>query len=708
MVEAVPFRNILGGHRGIGHEAFVVENVSENPDQTAVDILVGHRRKDTLRWGVGPATTEAISDMNPTPLERLPWLPRPPADFRSRCQGVGGDASAVARQLRVLAGYALGDGEMRQLARAAGAIKARSDGSAIPGLRPYTLAILSNGTTSLLAPALVATGLRYGIDLQVIEGRFDQAMHVAKARDPLLQTASPDGILVAIDHRGIPGLDGGLTVDEDTAVAEAIGHLAGICRGLRSQTSATLYVQNVACPPYPMFGSLDRRVSGTQRRRIERVAIGLNHLLDELPGVLLDVDGIVRTVGSKHWFDEREWHVAKLPFSQEFVPLYADHLLRLVAASTGMARKCLVLDLDNTLWGGVVGDDGMHGLVLGQGDAVGEAFLAVQRAAGWLHSRGVLLAVCSKNDDAVARAAFRDHPDMLLRLEDIAVFQANWHDKATNLRAIATALSIGPAALVLLDDNPAERALVRSELPEVAVPELPADPAGYPAVLLAAGYFEALGFTTEDRARAGHYRADAQRAALATSCVDMDAYLQSLEMTIHFAPFDVVGRARIAQLTNRSNQFNLTTRRRDEAALSALESRADAFTLQIRLADRFGDNGMIGVVICTAAGTDWVIDTWLMSCRVLNRRVEEAVLDVLATSGRARGVTRLVGLYIPTDRNGMVRDHYARLGFEPAGTEHGADRWHLGLADYVPRKPPMRVVVASGIHAPDTPGEAGR
>jgi FkbH-like protein len=298
-----------------------------------------------------------------------------------------------------------------------------------------------------------------------------------------------------------------------------------------------------------------------------------------------------------------------------------------------MARKCLVLDLDNTLWGGVVGDDGMHGLVLGQGDAVGEAFLAVQRAAGWLHSRGVLLAVCSKNDDAVARAAFRDHPDMLLRLEDIAVFQANWHDKATNLRAIATALSIGPAALVLLDDNPAERALVRSELPEVAVPELPADPAGYPAVLLAAGYFEALGFTTEDRARAGHYRADAQRAALATSCVDMDAYLQSLEMTIHFAPFDVVGRARIAQLTNRSNQFNLTTRRRDEAALSALESRADAFTLQIRLADRFGDNGMIGVVICTAAGTDWVIDTWLMSCRVLNRRVEEAVLDVLATSG---------------------------------------------------------------------------
>jgi FkbH-like protein len=188
----------------------------------------------------------------------------------------------------------------------------------------------------------------------------------------------------------------------------------------------------------------------------------------------------------------------------------------------------------------------------------------------------------------------------------------------------------------------------------------------------------------------------------------MDAYLRSLDMTIHFAAFDAVGRARIAQLTNRSNQFNLTTRRHDEAAIAALESRADAFTLQVRLADRFGDNGMIGVVICTAAGSDWVIDTWLMSCRVLNRRVEEAVLDVLATSGRARGVTRLVGLYIPTARNGMVRDHYARLGFEQAGTEHGAVRWHLGLADYVPRMPPMRRVVASGIHAPGMAGEAAR
>lgn len=644
--------------------------------------------------------------MASTALTGLPWLPRPPRDFRSRCRNVGGGLDSAASHLRSLANHALAEGEMVQLARTAATVKARHASGWIEGLRPYTLALLSNGTTALLTPALVATALRYGIDLRVIEGPFDQVMQIAASPTRLLQAACPDGILIAIDHRGIPGLDGGLEDDEHAAEAKAVEHVAAICRSLHGHTPATIFVQNASCPPCPLFGSLDPRAAGTQRRRIERYNAEMNELLDVLPGVLFDVDGIVRTVGSENWFDERQWHIAKLPFAQECVPLYADHLLRLIAASTGMARKCLVLDLDNTLWGGVVGDDGMQGLILGHGDAVGEAFLAVQRAARWLHSRGVLLAVCSKNDDAVARAAFRDHPDMLLRLEDIAVFQANWHDKATNLRAIAAALSIGTDALVLLDDNPAERALVRAELPEVAVPELPPDPADYPAILLAAGCFETLGFTMEDRVRAQNYRADAQRADLASTCVDMDAYLTSLDMTIHFRSFDAVGRARIAQLTNRSNQFNLTTRRLDEAAIATLEARADAFTLQVRLTDRFGDNGMIGVVVCTAASSDWLIDTWLMSCRVLNRRVEEAVLDVLVASGRVRGVTRLVGLYIPTDRNGMVRDHYARLGFQPAGTERGADRWHLDLAADVPRRPPMRVVVTAGIHAPDGAAEA--
>lgn len=564
------------------------------------------------------------------------------------------------------------------------------------------LGVVGNGTTKLIAPALVATALRYGIDLTTVEGEFGQAFHEATAPDSTIKRAAPQGIVVALDHRGLPGLGPGLSDDEGADVAAAIDHMAAICRGLQRSAEATLFVHNVACPPYPLFGSQDARVPGTQRRRIERFNRELDGLLAEFAGVLLDVDGLAQTVGTERWFDDIQWHAAKLPFSHDLVPLYADHCMRLVAAVGGASRKCLVLDLDNTLWGGVVGDDGMHGLVLGQGNALGEAFVAVQQAAAWLRSRGVILAVCSKNDRDVARAAFEGHPDMVLRLDDIAVFQANWQDKPTNLQAIARTLGIGTDALVLLDDNPAERELVRMTLPEVAVPEVSADPAEYPSLLLAAGYFESVGFTDEDRQRAGLYQANAARAELAASATDMDSFLASLDMVIRFQAFDATGRSRIAQLTQRSNQFNLTTRRYDEAAIKAFETRADAFTLQIRLADRCGDNGMIGVVICNQQGTEWVIDTWLMSCRVLQRRVEEAVLDVLAATGRDRGITKLIGYYVPTERNGMVRDHYLRLGFTVGPDAAGIEAWHLDLAAYAWRRPPMRFILADGIVGPQS------
>jgi FkbH-like protein len=638
--------------------------------------------------------------MNRVRLAGLPWLPPAPPDFKERCKRCGSDGVPAAVALRRLAGHALEDADLERLRRTVLAERQRH-GGLIPGLRDSTLGLLGNGTTKLIAPALVATAVRYGIDLTTVEGEFDQALREATMADSAIARAAPHGIIVALDHRGLPGLGPGLSDDEEGDVAAALAHVAAICRGLRQSTGATLFVQNVPCPPCPLFGSQDARVRGTQRRRIERFNRDLDGLLTECSGILLDVDGLARTVGSEHWFDHSQWHAAKLPFAHDLVPLYADHALRLVAAVGGAARKCLVLDLDNTLWGGVVGDDGLHGLVLGQGDALGEAFVAVQQAAAWLRSRGVVLAVCSKNDADVARAAFAEHPDMVLRLDDIAVFQANWQDKATNLQAIARTLDIGTDALVLLDDNPAERELVRMTLPEVAVPELTADPADYPLLLLAAGYFESVSFTDEDRRRAGLYRANAVRAELAASATDMEAYLASLDMVVRLSPFDATGRSRIAQLTQRSNQFNLTTRRYDEAAVEAFERHPDAFTLQVRLADRCGDNGMISVVICTQSGTEWIIDTWLMSCRVLNRRVEEAVLDVLAATAIDRGITRLTGHYVPTERNGMVREHYPRLGFAPGPASAGVDVWHLVLAGYQPRRPPMTFILGDGIRDPD-------
>lgn len=344
---------------------------------------------------------------------------------------------------------------------------------------------------------------------------------------------------------------------------------------------------------------------------------------------VLDVAAVADMAGLAAWHDPGQWHWAKLPFSQNLIPLYADHVARYIGALRGRSRKCLILDLDNTLWGGVIGDDGLEGIELGQGSTRGEAYLTVQRMARALRERGIVLAVCSKNDDANARLPFRLHPEQILKEEHIAVFQANWNDKASNLEAIIKALDLTPEALVFLDDNPAEREIIRRELPAVAVPEIPDDePALWPQILSAAGYFEAISFTDADLDRAKQYATNAERETLKVKSRDIGDYLQALEMEMEVTPFDAPVAARVAQLINRSNQYNLTSRRYTEEQVIALNADSSVACFSVRLRDRFGDNGIISIVICRDDGHDWYIDTWLMSCRVLGRQVERALLNL--------------------------------------------------------------------------------
>jgi FkbH-like protein len=391
------------------------------------------------------------------------------------------------------------------------------------------------------------------------------------------------------------------------------------------------------------------------------------------------------------WHDPVQWAVGKFAFSQSLVPLYAEWLGRLVAGARGKSRKCLVLDLDNTIWGGVIGDDGINGIILGNGNPTGEAFMDVQQTALALRNRGILLAVSSKNDEAVARNAFRKHPDMILREEHITIFQANWHDKAANLRAIAQELNIGIDSLVLLDDNPAERAQVRQALPDVAVPELPIDPAHFADTLLSAGYFEAIGFTDEDRHRAEQYEANAARARLLEATTNLDEYLESLQMRALCGAFDAVNRARISQLINKTNQFNLTTHRYTESEVETFEKSGRGMTLQVRLIDRFGDNGMIAVVICIEQGTEWLIDTWLMSCRVLNRKLERAMLNYIVERAKEAGIATLIGVYRTSQRNSLVKEHYAHLGFTQLEEAPEGSRWRLDVNAYVAVTIPMEI-----------------
>jgi FkbH-like protein len=342
----------------------------------------------------------------------------------------------------------------------------------------------------------------------------------------------------------------------------------------------------------------------------------------------------------------------------------------------------------------VIGDDGLEGIQIAQGDARGEAHLAVQRMALDLRQRGIVLAVSSKNTDEVAREPFEKHPEMLLKLDHIAVFQANWNDKATNIQAIAEELSLGLDAMVFLDDSPVERGLVRKLLPQVAVPELPEEPAYYARTLAAAGYFEATAFATEDLKRAGFYQDNAKRASLQKQVGGVDAYLASLDMTITFQPFGATGRARIVQLINKSNQYNLTTRRYTDPEIAAAELDPEVLTLQVRLSDIFGDNGMISVIICRPGDAGvWEIDTWLMSCRVLGRKVEHMVLREILDHARAAGVHKLAGAYIPSERNKLVVDHYAKLGFTMISEEEsGLARWELIVEGAEPQSAPMKVV----------------
>jgi FkbH-like protein len=621
----------------------------------------------------------------------LGWLPPPPPDFAAQCRAAADDGADLGRRIQWLAAHALDETQLNRLARVV--TGARAGGRSLAPLVPFRLAIISNATTGLIAPALVATAARYGIALDCVEAGFGQVLQEAVTAGSAIHRADPDAVLVALDFRGLPlRITPGDVAAADATVTAAIDHLAAIRAGVRSHGRAVCILQTLARPVEANFGNLDAVVPGTQRSLIDAVNRAIAASIAGTEDLLLDVAGLAETVGLAEWHDPTLWNMAKLPFASEFLPLYAEHVCRLIAALRGRSRRCLILDLDNTVWGGVIGDDGLEGIVIGQGDPTGEAHLAVQQTALALRDRGIVLAVSSKNDDQTARLPFRQHPEMLLRENHIAVFQANWNDKATNIKAIAEALSLGLESMVFLDDNPVERGLIRQLLPAVAVPELPADPALYARTLLAGGYFEAVTFSDEDRKRAEMYQDNARRVALQSRAGDVEGYLASLAMVITFQPFDQTGRARIAQLINKSNQYNLTTRRYTEAEVAQAERDPDCFTLQVRLADTFGDNGMISVVICRRRGDDWEIDTWLMSCRVLGRRVEHAVLQEILAAARRAGVRRLVGRYVPTERNRMVEDHYARLGFAAGGRQDdGGAVWLLEVDEAPVVAVPMEV-----------------
>jgi FkbH-like protein len=594
------------------------------------------------------------------------------------------------KRLASLAAHRLGFLETIQLDRAL----SRLGLNEAPGFLPIRLAVLASSTVDHLSPAIRVAGLRRRLLIDVHNGAYAQYRQELIDPTASLHVFVPQTILFSLTVReaiaGVPVTASIAEVDE--AATRFIGELRSLWRKAREIHSAAIIQQTFLDPTEPLFGSYDRFVPGAPTQIVARLNDRMCVAAAQDGVLLLDVARASARDGIDAWFDPARWLQGKLEIVPQAAPLYGDLVARILAAQRGLSKKCLVLDLDNTLWGGVIGDDGLEGIILGEGSAVGEAHLALQRYAKQLSERGVILAVCSKNDPQIAEAAFHKHPEMLLRRSDIAAFMANWDDKTENLKVIAHRLNIGVDSLVFVDDNPVERARVRQSLPMVAVPELPTDVTQYVRCLADAGYFEAVAFTAEDQQRAHQYAANVEREALLGSAQSMDEFLRGLKMSIVFGPFTAVDHARIVQLFNKTNQFNTTTRRYTSEEVCSIVNSPNAVTLQFRLLDRVGDNGLVSAMILRPTLDNenvLEIDNWVMSCRVFGRQLEFETMNIAVEAARRHGAKGLIADYIATSKNGVISTLYPSLGFVPvdeAASTNGATRWLLTLADYVPRE----------------------
>ena len=543
------------------------------------------------------------------------------------------------------------------------------------------LAILSSFTTAQLEPLLDLFLFASGLETELYVADYGLFRQEILEPSSGLYAFNPSFILIASSWRDLlrrPKLSD--TDDTVRVLVEAeCSNWAGLWKIAHERLGSQILQNCFDSPPWRQLGNHEMRHPAGFGRFIARVNA---RLFDAAPPfvTLHDVDHLSASAGRWAWSDERFYHQAKLPCGPAYLVDYAHSVASILSAQAGMGKKCLVLDLDNTLWGGVIGDDGLGGIRLGQGDPESEAFSAFQKYLKALRMRGVILAVCSKNEENTAREVFEKHTEMDLRIEDISCFVANWDDKATNIRRIAERLDIGLNSMVFVDDNPAERAIVRQLLPEVSVPELPADPSGYIWAVEKHRYFQVVSLSGEDLRRTDLYRANEARLGSQSSAQSIDEFLTSLEMVARVAPIDATNLERSVQLINRSNQFNLTTKRYSSGDVLARLSDPTWITRTVSLADRFGDNGLICVLLARLEGEALAIDTWLMSCRVLKRGVELFVLEQLLAMARARGLKRIVGDYIPTSKNALVRDHYRSLGFEQvSAAEDGHTKWELAV-----------------------------
>jgi FkbH-like protein len=552
-------------------------------------------------------------------------------------------------------------------------------------LHVLRVAILSTCFINFVDSFLVVEGARQGLAIRTYYGAFGQfEQELADSQSALYQFDPQVLVLVMRPEDVEPDAVVRYYASQGrrfATLSRTLRDRLGECiRLFRVQSSAPVLVANFAIPAELPLRVFDANAADSLTYAIEesnRALLGIvaAHAL----ALIWDYAGIVRAYGATEWTDRRLWSLARSPISVKHQPVLAKHLVRAFCGFVRPPAKCLVLDLDNTLWGGVVADDGLEGIQISD-DYPGIAFKMFQRAVLGLRDRGILLAIASKNLQEVAEQVFREHPEMLLRWDDFAAVRINWEPKSKNLREIAAELNISPGALVLFDDNPVERAEVRANLPEVDVIEVPSDPLQYESALFECISFDAVTLTSEDFTRSELYCQERKRHHLHLQSTGIQEFLESLEMTCEVGHVGPSTLGRITQLVNKTNQFNTTTRRYNSAEIEEMGKSVDHVVAWLRLGDRFGDAGMVGVGILRREGELCKIDSFLMSCRVMGRKVEQAFLAYLVEEARNLGCTQLIGEYLPTKSNGMVKGLFLEMGFQKRAEVNGTGmRYGLDL-----------------------------
>lgn len=550
------------------------------------------------------------------------------------------------------------------------------------------IAILGGSTTTEVADFLELLLLDEGIRPVFYSSEYNRYFEEAVLDNSRLIEFAPSVVYVhtsSVNIQAFPPLDASES-DLDACVSAEAARFAAIWNSIDENIGCQVIQNNFELPDQRLLGNLDCASPSGHIRFIHCLNREFAREAGERKRLLLnDLNYLAATVGLTSFYDRRRWFSYKLISSVTGSLAIAKSVAAIIGSIYGRSRKCLVLDLDNTLWGGIIGDDGANNIKIGKETPEAEAYSAFQQYCLRLRSRGVILAACSKNTEQIAKEGFA-HPDSILKLSDFSSFKVNWEPKHENIKSIAAELNIGLESMVFVDDNPAEREIVLAQLPMVAVPDVGSDVSNFIRVLEDGQYFEPVSLSNEDLARSNQYESNSRRVLEQARFASYDEYLASLEMSAEIAPFAPVYLDRIAQLINKTNQFNLTTRRHTLAEVESMASDPGYITLYGRLIDKFGDNGLISVIIGRREHSMLHIDVWLMSCRVLKRDMELAMLDSLVEVCRQRGITEIYGYYIPTEKNAMVLDHYEKLGFQNLGAV-GSSRpeWKLVLTSYAPK-----------------------